>query len=83
MVATPHGGRDVLVGRTSAEGNGPLSTAGILLLSGTAVTSGGSGPRVVLHDVHGVTTKRTLPVPVAPQFGVTGPVRFQAGVTSS
>ncbi|WP_329533153.1 hypothetical protein OG568_24855 [Streptomyces sp. NBC_01450] len=39
MVATPDGGRGVLVGGKSAEGNGSLSAAGILLLSGTTVTA--------------------------------------------
>ncbi|WP_328432282.1 hypothetical protein [Streptomyces sp. NBC_00453] len=81
MVATPDGGRGVLVGGKSSEGNGSLSTAGILLLSGTTVAFGGSGPRVQLHHVHGITTRHTLPV--ALQFGVAGLVRFQARVTSS
>ncbi|MFD1659500.1 hypothetical protein ACFSL4_15130 [Streptomyces caeni] len=81
MVATPDGGRGVLAGGRSAEGNGSLSTAGILLLSGTTVTFGGSGPRVLLHHVRGVTAGHTLPV--ALQFGVAGLVRLQARVTSS
>ncbi|MEU3985930.1 hypothetical protein AB0F77_38700 [Streptomyces sp. NPDC026672] len=80
MVATPDGGRGELVGGTSAEGNGSLSTAGILLLSGTTVTFGGTGPRVLLHHVHGATAQHTLPL--ALQFGVVGLVRFQARVTS-
>jgi hypothetical protein len=80
MVATPDGGRGELVGGKSAEGNGSLSTAGILLLSGTTVTFGGGGPRVLLHHVHGTTAQRTLPL--ALQFGVAGLVRFQARVTS-
>ncbi|MEU9207731.1 hypothetical protein AB0D27_07185 [Streptomyces sp. NPDC048415] len=81
MVATPDGGRGVLVGGKSTEGNGSLSTAGILLQSSTTVTFGADGPRVVLHHVHGVTAKHTLPV--ALQFGVAGLVRLQARVTSS
>lgn len=81
MVATPDGGRGELVGGRSAEGNGSLSTAGILLLSGTTVTFGGSGPRILLHHVQGVSAGHTLPV--ALQFGVAGLVRFQARVTSS
>ncbi|MDX3757963.1 hypothetical protein [Streptomyces sp. AK02-04a] len=80
MVATPDGGRGELVGGKSAEGNGSLSTAGILLLSGTTVTFGGGGPRVLLHHVHGTTAQHTLPL--ALQFGVAGLVRFQARVTS-
>ncbi|WP_427164633.1 hypothetical protein ACQF4J_04485 [Streptomyces sp. C1-1] len=80
MVATPDGGRGELVGGKSAEGNGSLSTAGILLLNGTTVTFGGGGPRVLLHHVHGTTAQHTLPL--ALQFGVAGLVRFQARVTS-
>lgn len=63
MVATPGGGRGTLVGGKSAEGNGSLSTAGILLLTGTTVTFGGSGPRVLLPHVHGISAQHTLPVP--------------------
>ncbi|WNM32558.1 hypothetical protein RKE30_20135 [Streptomyces sp. Li-HN-5-11] len=80
MVATPGGGRGVLVGGKSAEGNGSLSTAGILLLSGTTVTFGTRGPRILLHQAH-VTSRHTLPVTL--QFGVAGMVRLQARVTSS
>ncbi|MFF7980170.1 hypothetical protein ACFZDK_13720 [Streptomyces sp. NPDC007901] len=81
MVATPGGGRGVLVGGKSAEGDGSLSTAGILLMSDTTVTFGGKGdPYVLLHRVHGVTAAHTLPV--ALQFGVAGLVRFQARVAS-
>lgn len=81
MVSTPDGGRGRLAGGKSAEGNGSLSTAGILLRDGTTVTFGAGGPRVLLHDVHGVTAKHTLPL--ALQFGVAGLVRFQARVASS
>jgi hypothetical protein len=81
MVATPGGGRGDLAGGKSAEGNGSLSTAGILVQSGTTVTFGTEGPRVLLHHVHGVTARHTLPVTL--QFGVTGLVRFQSRVTSS
>ncbi|MES4891302.1 hypothetical protein [Streptomyces sp. NPDC096012] len=82
MVATPDGGRGVLVGGKSAEGDGSLSTAGTLLMSGSTVTFGGKGdPRVLLHGVHGVTAAHTLSV--ALQFGVAGLVRFQARVSSA
>ncbi|WP_234377129.1 hypothetical protein [Streptomyces sp. TP-A0356] len=82
MVATPVGGRGELVGGKSAGGDGSLSTAGILLLSGTTVTFGsGNGPRVLLHRVHGVTAAHTLPVSL--QFGIAGLVRFEVRVASS
>lgn len=81
MVAPPNDGRGELIGGKSAEGNGSLSTAAILLLSGTTVTFGGSGPRVLLHHVHGATARHTLPVTL--QFGVAGLVRVQPCVTSS
>ncbi|KIE25629.1 hypothetical protein LK08_18070 [Streptomyces sp. MUSC 125] len=81
MVATPDSGRGVLVGGKAANGNGSLATAGILLLSGTSVTFGGHGPRVLLHHVHGMTAEHTLPL--ALQFGVAGLVHFQARVASS
>ncbi|MFF9408073.1 hypothetical protein ACF1B0_21490 [Streptomyces anandii] len=81
MVATTEGGRGVLVGAKSAEGSGSLTTAGILVLSGTTVTFGGSGPRILLHHVHGVTAEHTLPLIL--QFGLAGMVRVQARVTSS
>ncbi|MFR0355594.1 hypothetical protein [Streptomyces sediminimaris] len=81
MVSTPDGGRGRLTGAKSAEGNGSLSTAGILLRDGTTVTFGAGGPRVLLHHVQGVTARHTLPV--ALQFGVAGLVRFQARVASS
>ncbi|MEU9283106.1 hypothetical protein [Streptomyces sp. NPDC048341] len=82
MVATPEGGRGELVGGKSAEGDGSLSTAGILVTSGTSVTFGvNGGPRVLLHHVRGVTAAHTLPV--ALQFGVAGLVRFQARVSSA
>ncbi|QHA09976.1 hypothetical protein GQF42_34035 [Streptomyces broussonetiae] len=81
MVATPRGKRGELVGGKSAEGDGSLSTAGILVTSGTSVTFGSAdGPRVLLHHVHGVSTRQILPV--ALQFGVAGLVRFQARVSS-
>ncbi|MEU6148313.1 hypothetical protein ABZ848_49325 [Streptomyces sp. NPDC047081] len=81
MVATPDMGRGVLEGGKTAEGNGSLSTAGILLQSGTAVAFRGDGPRVELHHVHGVTTRHTLPLSL--QFGVAGLVRLQARVEVS
>ncbi|WP_406442407.1 hypothetical protein OHB00_40000 [Streptomyces sp. NBC_00631] len=82
MVATPDGGRGELVGGKSAEGDGSLSTAGILVTSGTSVTFGGTGgPRVLLHHVRGVTARH--PLPVALQFGVAGLIRFQARVSSA
>ncbi len=84
MVATPGGGRADLAGAESAEGSGSLSTAGILLEDGTTVAfrspKGGSGPRVLLRHVRGVTAGRTLPLTL--QFGVAGLVRLQARVTS-
>lgn len=80
MVATPDGGRGDLVGGKSVEGNGSLSTAGILLLSGTTVTFR-SGPSVLLHHVRGVTARHTLPL--ALQFGVAGLVHLQARVSST
>ncbi|MFJ9119196.1 hypothetical protein ACIRJO_27035 [Streptomyces sp. NPDC102394] len=82
MVSTPDGGRADLTGGKSTQGNGSLSTAGILLLSGTTVTfHGKSGPSVLLHHVHGVTAGRTLPVSL--QFGVAGLIHLQARVSSS
>ncbi|WP_328935006.1 MULTISPECIES: hypothetical protein [unclassified Streptomyces] len=81
MVATPDEGRGVLVGRRSAEGNGSLSTAGILLLSGTTVAFHGKRPRVELHHVRGITAGHTLPVSL--QFAVAGLVRLQVRVASS
>ncbi|MER7838755.1 hypothetical protein ABTY98_23480 [Streptomyces sp. NPDC096040] len=82
MVATPDGGRGELIGGKSAKGDGSLSTAGILLLSGTTVSFGDKGdPRVLLHGVHGVTAAHTLAVVL--QFGVAGLVRFQARVAWS
>ncbi|MFC8513985.1 hypothetical protein [Streptomyces sp. NPDC057257] len=81
MVATPDMGRGVLEGGKSAEGNGALSTAGILLLSGTTVAFRGDGPRVELHHVRGVTAQHTLPLSL--QFGVAGLVRLQARVSVS
>ncbi|MFJ9543786.1 hypothetical protein ACIRPX_42160 [Streptomyces sp. NPDC101225] len=80
MVASPDRGRGELVGGESAEGNGSLSTAGILLLSGTTVTFRGDGPRVELHHVRGITAGHTLPLSL--QFGVAGLVRLQARVSS-
>ncbi|MBC9729212.1 hypothetical protein [Streptomyces sp. TRM68367] len=79
MVATPDGGRGALVGAKAVEGNGSLATAGILLQTGTTVTFGGNGPRVLLTHVKGVTNHHTLPVSL--QFGVAGLVRLQARVT--
>lgn len=61
MVATPDGGRGDLVGGKSAEGGGPPSTAEVLLLSGTTVAFRSSDPSVLLHHVHGVTVRHTLP----------------------
>jgi hypothetical protein len=82
MVATPGGERGVLYGGGSAEGNGSLSTAGILLRTGTTVAFGsGGGPHVALHHVHGVSAQHTLPLTM--QFGVAGLVHFQARVASS
>ncbi|MFF7984072.1 hypothetical protein ACFZDK_33995 [Streptomyces sp. NPDC007901] len=81
MVATPDKGRGELVGGKPAEGNGSLSTAGILLLSGTTVVFRGDGPRVELHHVHGITSRHTLPLSL--QFGVAGLVHLQARVASS
>lgn len=80
MVTTPDGGRGALAGDSSTEGNGSLSPAGILLQTGTTVTFGGSGPRILLRHVRGVTPQHTLPI--ALQFGVAGLVRLQARVTS-
>ncbi|MFF7074565.1 hypothetical protein [Streptomyces pseudovenezuelae] len=81
MVATPDRGRGTLVGGKSAQGNGMLDTAGILLLDGSSVTFDGDGPRVLLHHVHGVTAQHTLPVVL--QFGVAGLVRVRAQVTTA
>ncbi|MFJ4790745.1 hypothetical protein [Streptomyces sp. NPDC088794] len=81
MVATPDEGRGVLVGAKSAKGNGSLSTAGILVLSGTTVTFRGAGPAVELHDVRGVTARHTLPVTL--QFGVAGLLHLRTPVSSS
>jgi hypothetical protein len=81
MVATPDEGRGVLVGGTSAEGNGSLTTAGILMLAGTTVTFHDADPSVELHDVRGVTARHRLPVTL--QFGVAGLVHLQARVSSS
>lgn len=81
MVATPDGGRGVLVGGKTAEGNGSLSPAGIQLSNGTTVTFGGSGPHILLRHVQGVTTQHILPLVL--QFGVAGLVRLQARVTAS
>jgi len=78
MVATPDSGRATLQGGKAADDNGSLDTAGILLLTGTTVTFGGHGPRVLLRNAHGVTSHHTLPV--ALQFGVAGLVRIQARV---
>ncbi|MBR8642816.1 hypothetical protein KEF29_34715 [Streptomyces tuirus] len=80
MVATPDGGRGTLRGGKSDEGAGSMDTAGILLTSGTTVTFGGDGPRVLLRQVRGVTARHTLPVQL--QFGVAGLVRLQARVTA-
>ncbi|QOV33851.1 hypothetical protein IM697_27110 [Streptomyces ferrugineus] len=80
MVATPGGGRGTLVGGRSDEGNGALSVAGIMVQSGTTVTFGGSGPRVMLRHVQGVTAHHTLPISL--QFGVAGLVRLQARVAA-
>lgn len=81
MVATPDKGRGVLVGGKSTEGNGSLSTAGILLLPGNTVTFHGGGPSVLLHHVRGITAGHTLPLSL--QFGVAGLVQLQARVSSS
>ncbi|MEU9154954.1 hypothetical protein AB0D59_31455 [Streptomyces sp. NPDC048417] len=82
MVATPDGRRGELVGGKSAEGDGSLSTAGILVTSGTSVTFGATdGPRVLLHHVRGISARHTLPVVL--QFGVAGLIRFQARVSSA
>lgn len=81
MVATPDQGRSVLEGGKSAEGNGSLSTAGILLPPGTTVAFRGDGPRVELHHVRGITARHTLPLSL--QFGVAGLVRLQARVSVS
>ncbi|MFE7173252.1 hypothetical protein [Streptomyces sp. NPDC057616] len=81
MVATPDKGRGILEGGKSDEGNGSLSTAGILLLSGTTVTFRGDGPRVELHHVRGITARHTLPLSL--QFGVAGLVHLQVRVTPS
>ncbi|MFI9082353.1 hypothetical protein ACIGW8_39190 [Streptomyces sioyaensis] len=80
MVATPDNGRGTLVGGKSAEGDGSLSTAGILLQTGTTVTFDGNGPRVLLGHVRGITARHTLPV--ALQFGVAGLIRLQVPVTA-
>ncbi|MGI5427355.1 hypothetical protein [Streptomyces sp. CA-179760] len=81
MVATPDGGRGTLRGGKTAEGDGSMDTSGILLTSGTTVTFGGDGPRVLLHGVRGVSARHTLPVVL--QFGVAGLVRLQARVVRS
>jgi hypothetical protein len=81
MVATPDKERGELVGGKSAEGNGSLSTAGILVLSRTTVVFRGDGPRVDLHHVHGITARHTLPLSL--QFGVAELVHLQARVASS
>ena len=79
MLATPDGGRADLVGGKSSEGNGSLSTAGILLLSGTTVAFPGDGPSVLLHHVRGVTARDTLPLSL--QLGVAGLVHLQVRVS--
>lgn len=79
MVELPDGSRATLTGGKAV--NGSLSTAGVLIQSGTAVTFGSpGGPAAALHGAHGVTAKHTLPLII--QFGVAGLVRLQAQVVS-
>ena len=82
MVATSTDGRGVLVGGRSTEGNGSLSTAGILLQPGTTVTfdADGNGPSVELPHARGTEARRTLPVTL--QFGVAGLVHLEARVST-
>lgn len=82
MVATPDDGRGVLVGGRSTEGNGSLSTAGILLQPGTTVAfdADGDGPSVELPEARSAGARRTLPVTL--QFGVAGLVHLEARVSS-
>ncbi|MDF3301730.1 hypothetical protein [Streptomyces tropicalis] len=81
MVATPDGGRGILSGGRSTHGDGALDPAGILLLSGSTVRFDGSGPRVRLGHLHGITAQHNLLVTL--QFAVAGLVRLQARVVSN
>lgn len=51
-----------------------------LILSGTSVALGGSGPHVLLRHVHRVTAAPTLPLTL--QVGVTGLLRLRACAVS-
>lgn len=78
MVGTPDGGRGVLTGKSGAAASGSMTSAGILLESGSTVTFAQAGPSVRLTDVHGVTDAHTLPVVL--QFGVARLVHLSAVV---
>jgi copper(I)-binding protein len=77
MVATAGGGRATLEGDSGV--NGAMSTAGVLVQSDSTVTFGGKGPRVLFHDVQGVTADHTLPITL--EFGVAGLVHLEARVS--
>lgn len=79
MVELPDGSRAALSGGRGV--NGSMSTAGVLVQTGTSVTFGSrGGPAATLRAVHGVTGRHTLPLII--QFGVAGLVRLQAKVVS-
>ncbi|MDI6520329.1 hypothetical protein QMA61_29555 [Streptomyces coelicoflavus] len=81
MVATPTGGRGVLIGAEGAEGTGSLTTAGILLQPGTTATfGGGDGPAVELPAARDAAGRSLLPVTL--QFGVAGLVHLEARVSA-
>lgn len=77
MVATPHGGRGTLQGGTG-NGNGSMTTAGILIRPDSTVTFDGKGPRIRLTTVQGITVSHTLPLSL--EFGIAGLISLDAVV---
>ncbi|MCQ4080938.1 hypothetical protein NGB36_10080 [Streptomyces sp. RB6PN25] len=77
MVAAPGGARATLQGGSAV--NGSMTTSGILLQPASTTTFGGPGPRILFHQVRGITADHTLPLIL--QFGVAGLVHLQARVS--
>lgn len=80
MVATPGGGRGTIQGG-KGNGNGSMTSAGVLFRPDSTVAFGGSGPLVRFTAVQGMTTSRTLPL--ALEFGIAGLVHLDAVVQES